>query len=101
MSEVDLQDFINRNFLKPLDEYLRKDGKWQEAINSPFARQYMRDGHVYAMPASAQPQAYALFYRKDRFRRAGLDPEKPPTTWKEFLDCAAALTDPRTPFPVS
>lgn len=35
---------------------------------------------------------WALFYRKDLFEAAGLDPEKPPTNWEEFLECAQALT---------
>lgn len=35
---------------------------------------------------------YALFYRKDLFEEAGLDPNSPPTTWDEFLECARALT---------
>ena len=35
---------------------------------------------------------WALFYRKDLFEAAGLDPNKPPTTWEEFLECAQALT---------
>ncbi|WP_343246322.1 sugar ABC transporter substrate-binding protein [Diplocloster hominis] len=35
---------------------------------------------------------WALFYRKDLFEEAGLDPEKPPKTWDEFLECAKALT---------
>lgn len=35
---------------------------------------------------------WALFYRKDLFEEAGLDPEKPPKTWDEFMECARALT---------
>lgn len=35
---------------------------------------------------------YALFYRKDLFEEAGLDPEKPPKTWDEFMKYAKALT---------
>jgi len=33
-----------------------------------------------------------LYYNKDLFRRAGLDPERPPRTWKEFSDYCRALT---------
>jgi len=32
-----------------------------------------------------------LLYNKDLFKKAGLDPEKPPQTWKEFLDSAKAF----------
>lgn len=38
---------------------------------------------IWAVPISAM--AIQIFYNKDLFRKAGLDPEKPPTTWREFL----------------
>jgi len=35
-----------------------------------------------------------LYYRTDLFREAGLDPEKPPTTWDELVEYAKVLTKP-------
>ncbi len=35
-----------------------------------------------------------LFWNKDLFRAAGLDPEKPPTSLQEIHDMAAAINDP-------
>lgn len=35
---------------------------------------------------------WQLFYRKDLFEAAGLDPEKPPTTWEELVEYGKALT---------
>ncbi|MGQ9627304.1 MAG: ABC transporter substrate-binding protein [Anaerolineae bacterium] len=34
----------------------------------------------------------AVGYRRDMFKAAGLDPDKPPTTWEECLEAAKALT---------
>lgn len=34
-----------------------------------------------------------LFWNKDLFRKAGLDPEKPPRTWWEVQDAAGVLVD--------
>ncbi|MFE5734998.1 ABC transporter substrate-binding protein [Streptomyces sp. NPDC056528] len=39
--------------------------------------------------------AYGLYYDKDAFRRAGLDPEAPPKTWSEFTEVAKKLTKPK------
>lgn len=45
----------------------------------------------YAYPKLVEPSA-VLFYRKDMFKEAGLDPEKPPTTWAEVLEYGKKLT---------
>lgn len=48
-------------------------------------------GQVYALPFNRSTQG--LYYNKDLFREAGLDPEKPPTTWDEVKEYAEKLTD--------
>ena len=50
------------------------------------------DGGVYGIPRASN--TIALYYNKDLFAAAGLDPDSPPTTWDELYDAAAALTDP-------
>ncbi len=47
-------------------------------------------GELYALPMEAT--ALALFYNKNSFRAAGLDPERPPQTWEELRDYAHQLT---------
>lgn len=39
--------------------------------------------HVWALPYGTLVKA--LIYRKDVFKKAGLDPERPPRDWKEFM----------------
>lgn len=46
---------------------------------------------VYGLPKFASVQT--MFYNKELFRKAGLDPETPPKTWDEFVDAAAKLTN--------
>ncbi len=48
------------------------------------------DGKLYGLPFQAE--ALAMFYRKDLYRAAGLDPEKPPQTWPDFIEVAKKLT---------
>src|SRR5262245_60308317 len=47
------------------------------------------DGKVYAVPHTIDMSV--LLYNKDLYKKAGLDPEKPPTTLKEFADQARAV----------
>lgn len=39
-----------------------------------------------------QRSTIVLYYNKDKFREAGLDPEKPPTTWEELVEYGKKLT---------
>lgn len=44
----------------------------------------------YAVPFAAEGSY--LIYNKGLFEQAGLDPDKPPTTWNEILEAARAIT---------
>ncbi|EAR51290.1 hypothetical protein OG2516_17715 [Oceanicola granulosus HTCC2516] len=55
---------------------------------------YTDDGEVWAVPVYGMIQV--LWYRKDMFEAAGLDPESPPQTWDELLSAAETLTGDRT-----
>ncbi|TCR64059.1 sugar ABC transporter substrate-binding protein [Bosea sp. BK604] len=48
------------------------------------------DGKIYGLPFQAE--ALAMLYRKDLFREAKLDPEKPPQTWDEMIEVSKKLT---------
>lgn len=50
------------------------------------------EGKVYALPYNRSTQG--MYYNKDLFRAAGLDPERPPATWDEFRLYAGKITDP-------
>lgn len=50
------------------------------------------DGRIYGIPRASN--TIALYYNKDLFREAGLDPDDPPATWDELLEAARTLTDP-------
>ena len=50
------------------------------------------DGGTYGIPRASN--TIALYFNKDMFRAAGLDPDSPPATWDELYEAAVALTDP-------
>ncbi|MEL7607895.1 MAG: extracellular solute-binding protein [Bacillota bacterium] len=49
------------------------------------------NNQVFGVPFAAD--SMVLFYNKDMFTKAGLDPNSPPTTWEEFRADAIALRD--------
>lgn len=81
--------YATNSLLMPLDDYLGKD-----AIDNlfPIAQQAVTyKGQHYAYPLFVEP-AGVFYYRKDLFAAAGLDPEKPPTSWAELIDYGKKLT---------
>lgn len=51
------------------------------------------DGEIYALPEAANIVNSLMFYNKDIFTEAGLDPENPPKTWSEFRDACKKITE--------
>ncbi|NOG51415.1 MAG: extracellular solute-binding protein [Chloroflexi bacterium] len=57
---------------------------------SPMVAESKFLGQYWSIPTAVR--TLALFWNKDLFRAAGLDPEKPPTTLDELVEMAQALT---------
>ena len=49
------------------------------------------DGNMLSMPFNSSTPV--LYYNKDVFKKAGLDPEAPPQTWPELAEAAKAIID--------
>ena len=80
---MDLTPLIERDRDKP-------DGVRPEDYYQPCWDEATYKGKVYAIPNSTDDRI--LFYNKTLFRKAGLDPNRPPRTWSELLESAKKLT---------
>lgn len=49
------------------------------------------DGKIYGV--AVQPGVSNLYWNKDLFRQAGLDPDKPPATWSEWIDMSRQIAE--------
>ena len=87
-----LHNFINQGFLYPLNEYVERDPAILENIHPEIRKVITVDGKIYCVPWFQCVQA--LYYRKDLYREAGLDPNKPPRDWDEFYEYCKKLTIP-------
>lgn len=81
--------------LAPLDDYFKAYDKTNSAdvegnVWPGDKGYYYLDNHWWASPVSVETRA--LFYRKDLFKAAGLDPDKPPQTWDDLRTDAKTLT---------
>ena len=69
------------------------DGKaYLEERSGEVAQQYQTDGSYYQLPWKSNP--VMIFYNKDLFKKAGLDPEDPKlSTYADFLAAATKIKD--------
>lgn len=73
--------------VEDLSEYLGEDFKEQYYPHLWDTVEY--EGKPYAVPFNTDTRM--LFYNKEAFKEAGLDPEQPPKTWKELEEYAQKL----------
>ena len=52
-------------------------------------------GEMLSMPFNSS--STVMWYNKDAFKKAGLDPDKPPKTWPEVFEAAKKLKAPAIP----
>jgi raffinose/stachyose/melibiose transport system substrate-binding protein len=68
------------------------EGAWKDSFSAQAALElYGQNGEYYGVPYTWG--AVGLFYNKELFANAGLDPENPPATWTDFLAAVQALKD--------
>jgi multiple sugar transport system substrate-binding protein len=71
--------------LLPLDDYLAED---RDRLTGWDA--FARDGQIYAAPVTLQ--GHPIYYNRELYEQAGLDPDRPATSWDEFVSNCEAIT---------
>jgi len=89
-----LHKLVDADAIYKMEHFINgEDGLSEEEMNDIFPQSLQsakwRDT-LYAMPMEAT--TLALIYNKDKFKEAGLDPNKPPQNWDELYDYAIKLT---------
>ena len=90
---VDLITLRDMDAVIPLDDYVQRDGGSEKVLGDfipAFVSDLRAEGKVWALPF--QRSTPILYINKELFRKAGLDPGKPPTTWDELLAAAQKAT---------
>lgn len=91
-SNTDVAIHAQNGNMIPLDDFFEKTGT-DKADFMPAALEGLQyNGSQIMIPMQWCTQY--LFYNKDLFKEAGLDPETPPSTWEEIAEYASAITDP-------
>ena len=83
--------FFSKGYAMDLTPFIEKEGPGFMDAWYELPKKLMEyNGKVHAMPGDYMTMV--LFYNTEMFKAAGLDPNKPPKTWDEFLAYAKKLT---------
>lgn len=90
IDQIWLGEFVDGGALLQLDD-VAADVDFDDYFD-PFASLVTHDGHVYGFPTTTDVRG--MYWNRDAFGAAGLDPDSPPATWSELLEMAGQLHDP-------
>lgn len=85
-----IPELSTKGALIPLDDFCKESMIDEKTFIPVFWKMVNLNGHTWALPTT--PTATALYYNKNLFKEAGLDPEKPPKTLKELEEYSEKLT---------
>ena len=74
----------------PVQDFIDKEKYDVSDLEPNVLAYYTVDGKQWSMPFNTSNPM--LYYNKDMFKAAGLDPDKPPRTWAEVEEYAKKLT---------
>lgn len=89
---MDLNAVVKEGWFQLIDPYVPADFK-SRFLEGTFAEGLnVLGGKLYSIPETRPLPNTMVFYNRDLFVKAGLDPNKPPKTYSEFRDYAKKIT---------
>ncbi|MBS4219118.1 ABC transporter substrate-binding protein [Bacillus sp. FJAT-49711] len=87
--EIGTMSMINSGFIKPIQEFIDAEGYDMGHLEENIVNYYKIDDQFYSMPFNSSTPV--MYYNKDAFKAAGLDPEAPPQTFEEVEEASKAI----------
>ncbi len=89
---TDMFTLIDEDAIVPFDEIAKSadDQAWVKSFYPAFMENSQTGGKTWGIPF--QRSTIVLYWNKEMFKEAGLDPNRPPANWSEQLEYAQKLT---------
>jgi sn-glycerol 3-phosphate transport system substrate-binding protein len=89
---TDMYTLIDEDAIVPFDDLLKTpdDKAWLKSFYPAFMENSQTGGKTWGIPF--QRSTIVLYWNKEMFKEAGLDPNRPPQNWQEQLQYAQKLT---------
>ncbi len=91
MFSIDIYELIEQGAIVAFDDIVEtaEEKAWLKKFYPSLMENGMTQGKVWGIPF--QRSTIVMYYNKDAFRDAGLDPEKAPATWDELVSMGKKL----------
>jgi sn-glycerol 3-phosphate transport system substrate-binding protein len=88
---TDVYTLFDEDVVDPIDDFVKteEDKSWIAGFMPAYLKSAQTEGHLWSVPF--QRSTAVLYYNKDAFKEAGLDPEKYPTTWQDMVAAGKAV----------
>ncbi len=89
---VDMFTLIEEEAIVPFEDLITtsEEKEWLNSFYPAFMENSRTGGKTYGIPF--QRSTPVLYWNKEAFKEAGLDPETPPATWEEMVSFGKKLT---------
>lgn len=89
---TDVFTLIDEDVIDPIDDFIKtdEDKAWLDGFMPAYLKSAQTEGHLWSVPF--QRSTAVMYYNKQAFKEAGLDPEKYPVTWDEMVAAGKAVT---------
>jgi sn-glycerol 3-phosphate transport system substrate-binding protein len=89
---TDMFTLIDEDAIVPIDNFVKTadDKAWMNSFYKAFMFNSQSGGKTWGVPF--QRSTVVMYWNKEAFKDAGLDPNKPPQSWAELKDYATKLT---------
>lgn len=89
---TDMFTLIDEDAIVPIDNFVKTadDKAWLASFYPAFMMNSRTNGKTWGVPF--QRSTVVMYYNKELFKEAGLDPNKPPQNWAELKAAATKLT---------
>jgi sn-glycerol 3-phosphate transport system substrate-binding protein len=94
MFSIDIYELIEQDAIVAFDDVVEtaEEKTWLDSFYPTLMENGRTAGKTWGIPF--QRSTIVMYYNKDAFRAAGLDPDKPPATWDEMAAMGKKLTKP-------
>ncbi len=92
MFSIDIHELMDLDAIVPFDDVISTSAekKWLKGFHPALMENGIVEGKTYGIPF--QRSTIVMYYNKDMFRAAGLDPDKAPSSWQELVEMGQKLT---------